>query len=69
MAEKKEQKEQKEYIITYKSMEHFEVLGWVRASSMEEAIKKAKKELVGEIKKYSVTDGEISEWDGINIKF
>ena len=64
------EKKNKEYIITYQSQEHFEVLGWVKAKNMEEAIKKAKKELILDIKKYNVRHGEIAEWkNGREISF
>jgi hypothetical protein len=43
-------------------LEHFEVLGWVEAESMEEAKKKAKKELIREANHYSVAEADIAEW-------
>jgi len=52
----------KDYIVTYRSIEHYEVLGWVKASSLEEAIKKAQQELIKEAKLYDVADAEIAEW-------
>ncbi len=55
-------KKMKEYIVTYRSLEHYEVLGWVEAESLEEARKKAKKSLAKEAKHYSVADAEIAEW-------
>ncbi len=59
----------KDYIITYRSQEHYEVLGWVEADSLEDAKKKAKKTLSREAKYYSVPEAEIAEWgkekDGI----
>ncbi len=55
-------KKTNEYIVTYKSQEHYEVLGWVRASSTEEAIKKAKKVLSGEAKTYKVVKAQIARW-------
>lgn len=51
----------KEYIIIYKSQEHYEVLGFVRAPNMEEAKKRAHKKLLPEAKYYSVIDAEINE--------
>ncbi len=63
-------KQKKEYIITYKSQEHFEVLGWVQASSIKEAKKKAQQELLKEAKHYKVAEAEIAEWkNGNNIYF
>lgn len=55
-------KKTKEYIVTYRSLEHYEVLGWIEAESLEEAKKKAKKTLSREAKHYSVADAEIAEW-------
>jgi hypothetical protein len=55
-------KKNKEYIIIYRSLEHFEVLDWVEAESMEEAKKKAKKELIREANHYSVAEADIAEW-------
>ena len=63
-------KKTNEYIVTYKSQEHYEVLGWVRASSVEEAIKKAKKGLSGEAKAYKVANAQIAKWiEGQLIRF
>lgn len=53
--------EQKEYVIIYKSLEHFEVLGFVKANSLAEAKAKVKKELLEEAKHYNVTEAEIAE--------
>lgn len=58
--EKKRQK--KEYIITYRSQEHYEVLGWVIASSMKEAKKRAQKELLKKVRRYNVVEAKIAEW-------
>ncbi|MDD2245335.1 MAG: hypothetical protein PHR13_12105 [Dysgonamonadaceae bacterium] len=52
----------KDYIITYRSLEHYEVLGWVRAESMEEAKKEAKN-FSEQIKKYGVKNMMIAEWN------
>lgn len=52
---------EKEYIIIYESEEHYEVLGYVRASSLEEAKKKAQEELLEEARYYNVTEAEIDE--------
>lgn len=66
--EKKRQK--KEYIITYRSQEHYEVLGWVIASSMKEAKKRAQKELLEKVRQYNVVEAKIAEWkNGENILF
>jgi len=54
-------KKKNEYLITYESDEHFEVLGYVKAYSLEEATKKAQKELLDEAKHYKVTKAEINE--------
>lgn len=51
----------KEYVITYKSVEHYEVLGYVKATSLEDAKKKAVKKLMPEAKYYDVTEAEIDE--------
>ena len=59
-----------DYIITYRSFEHYEVLGWIKASSLEEAKNKANKEFEQEIKKYGVMDAMIAEWKNAdNIHF
>ena len=55
-------KKENEYIVTYKSKEHYEVLGWVRASSIDEAIKKAKKELLVDAKAYHISSARIAKW-------
>ncbi len=52
---------EKEYIIVYKSEEHFEVLGYVRAPSLEEAKKRAQFKLLPEAKYYSVSEATINE--------
>jgi len=63
-------KEKKEYIVTYRSEEHYEVLGWIMASSIEDAQKKAQKELLKESKYYKVIDAKIAEWkNSKNINF
>ncbi|XOB40307.1 MAG: hypothetical protein ACKKMR_03290 [Candidatus Nealsonbacteria bacterium] len=70
MATKKLPSIKKEYIITYKSREHYEVLGWVIASSLKEAKSKARQKLLKEAKYYNVSEAEIGEWkDGDNIHF
>jgi hypothetical protein len=52
----------KDYIITYRSFEHYEVLGWVRAETLKEAKQKAIQKFGREIKKYEVIDAMIAEW-------
>ena len=49
------------YVIIYQSQEHHEVLGYVEADSIDEAIKCAKKELETEAKFYEVEDARIAE--------
>ena len=58
---------EREYIITYKSEEHFEVLGWVRAKSLEEAKKVAQIQLLTEAKRYNVAEAEITELGDSNV--
>ncbi len=55
--------QEKEYIITYRSEEHFEVLGWVKSVSITEAKKKAEKDLIKEAQHYDVAEAEIAEWE------
>jgi len=63
-------KASKEYIITYRSNEHYEVLGWVKAADAREAVKKARRDLKGEIARYGVINATIGEWRGMeNIRF
>ena len=62
MKEKNNNIPEKEYILTYKSEEHFEILGWVRAKSLEEAKKIAQIQLLTEAKRYNVTEAEMAEW-------
>lgn len=58
-------KKNKEYIITYRSNEHYEVLGWVKAASASQAFKKARKELKAEIERYGVINATVGEWRGV----
>jgi len=51
----------KEYVVIYKSLEHFEVLGFVNADSIAEAKPVAQKKLSKEAKHYNVTEAEIAE--------
>ena len=67
MKEKNNNIPEKEYILTYKSEEHFEVLGWVKAKSLEEAKKIAQTQLLREDKHYDVKEAEIAEWGENNI--
>jgi hypothetical protein len=55
----------KEYIITYRSNEHYEVLGWVRAPSADKALKKARVEFKDDIEKYGIINATIAEWRGV----
>lgn len=51
----------KDYVIIYRSIEHYEILGYVRAKSLEEAKLKAQKTLTKEAKHYTVREAEIAE--------
>ncbi|MCX6737231.1 MAG: hypothetical protein NTX26_00605 [Candidatus Parcubacteria bacterium] len=51
----------KEYIITYQSEEHYEVLGYVKADSLAKAKALAEKKLFDEAQYYNVTEAEIDE--------
>ena len=51
----------KKYVVIYQSQEHYEVLGYVRASDIKEAIIRAQKELKNEAKFYEVVEAEIGE--------
>ena len=62
MKEKNNNISEKEYILTYKSQEHFEVLGWVKAKSLEGAKKMAQTNLLVEAQRYGITEAEIAEW-------
>ncbi|MFA6383882.1 MAG: hypothetical protein WCY10_00765 [Candidatus Omnitrophota bacterium] len=55
----------KDYIVTYRSNEHYEVLGWVRASTARAAVNKARRELKSEIDRYGVINATIAEWRGV----
>jgi len=57
---------QKEYVVIYKSLEHFEVLGFVNADTLEEAKIKAQKELFDEAKQYNVAEAEIAELNDLD---
>lgn len=61
MSNLKKKDEEKEYVMIYKSKEHYEVLGYVRAASLEEAKKKAQIKLLPEAKYYNITEAEIDE--------
>ncbi len=58
--------QKKEYIIIYKSLEHFEVLGFVEAVSMEEAKALAQNNLLEEAKEYKVAEAEIAELNNLD---
>lgn len=58
---KKEEELEKEYIVIYESQEHFEVLGFIKAHSLEEAKNKAQKELLEEAEHYNVSMAEVAE--------
>jgi predicted transcriptional regulator len=58
---------EKEYIITYRSEEHFEVVGWVKAQSIEEAKETAKSVLAKDASFYGVTEAEIAEYGSSEI--
>jgi predicted transcriptional regulator len=63
--------EKKEYIVVYRSEEHFEVLGFVNAENMEEAKRAALTELATEAEYYDVAEADISEYpsaETINFK-
>jgi len=53
--------QKKEYVVIYQSLEHFEVLGFVNADSLEEAKAIAQKELLDEAKHYKIVEAEIAE--------
>jgi len=52
---------QKKYVVIYRSQEHYEVLGFVTASNMKEAVAKAQKELQKEAKFYETAEATIGE--------
>jgi hypothetical protein len=52
---------EKEYVVVYKSLEHMEVLGYVKSTSIEKAIELAQTKLLPEAKYYEVSEAEISE--------
>jgi len=51
----------KRYIVVYRSQEHYEVLGYVRASDIKKALALAQKELKNEAKSYEVEEAIIGE--------
>jgi len=53
---------EKYYIIVYKSTEHFEVLGWEKSETRDEAKINFQKKHFGLIEKYKVKDAVIAEW-------
>ena len=54
----------KKYVVIYLSQEHHEVLGYVMASNMKEAIVLAKKDLQKEAEFYEIADATIAEIEG-----
>jgi len=61
---------EKDYVVVYKSHEHYEVLGFVRAHSMKKAQKKAKKSLAYESKWYGIENAMVFEiTNGSEISF
>ncbi len=52
----------KEYVVIYRSEEHFEVLGWVAAENLEDAKKVALTKLKKESEYYEVDEAEIVEY-------
>jgi len=50
------------YIITYQSQEHYEVLGYVEAENIDDAIKYAKENLKIEAKFYEVKEAKIAKF-------
>lgn len=54
----------KKYVVIYRSQEHNEVLGYIEASDMKEAIARAKAELKMEARKYEVREATIGELKG-----
>jgi len=54
----------KKYLVIYQSQEHHEVVGYVRASSVKEAIARAQKELKEEARFYDVKEAIIGELKG-----
>jgi len=56
-----EKHRQKEFVVIYKSREHYEVLGFVRAESLKEAIEEAKRGLDYEAKHYGTGKAMIFE--------
>jgi len=49
------------YIITYQSQEHYEVLGYVEAENIDDAIKYAEENLKTEAKFYEVGEAKIAK--------
>lgn len=69
MTETIQKSKEKEYVVIYRSQEHYEVLGYVKANSLEEAKEKAQEELLNEAKYYEVTEAEIGELKDKDIIF
>lgn|GEM_PF-4432990 len=63
-------KGKKDYVVFYRSLEHYEILGFVRALSQEEAIENAKKSLLEKSKHYGVRNAMLFEiTNGVEISF
>jgi len=60
---------QKEFIVTYRTSEHYEVLGWTKASSLKKAKEKIKKELIKDANYYNISEAQIGEYKGIETIF
>jgi len=64
------EEKERDYVVVYRSNEHYEVLGFVRAHSMKEAQKKAKKSLAYESKWYGIENAMVFEiTNGSEISF
>ena len=49
------------YVVIYQSEEHYEVLGYLEADNIDDAIKHAKEDLRAEAKIYEVEDAKIAK--------
>ncbi len=49
------------YVVIYESQEHYEVLGYITAKNIKDAIEKARKELKKEAKFYDVEKAKIAK--------
>jgi hypothetical protein len=48
------------YVIIYESQEHYEVLAYIEANNIKDAIEKARRELKKEVKRYDVEKAKIA---------